>query len=56
VISSLEHDEIASLVEEIAGNGGSVAERIARAARLLKWGHSRTKSLWYRANLEKYFN
>ena len=45
---SIEQEEIAHLLEEIAGHGGSVAERIGRVARKLKWEYGRTKRLWYR--------
>lgn len=44
---AIEKDEMHDLLTRVAGNGGSEAERIARAARRLGWLYGRTKRLWY---------
>jgi hypothetical protein len=40
-------DEMKDSLRSIAGNGGSVKERIVRASRLTGFGYSRTFGLWY---------
>lgn len=44
---AIEKDEMRDLLEQVAGQSGSEAERIARAARRLGWLYGRTKRLWY---------
>lgn len=43
-----DQDEMSALLGRIAGQGGSVPERIARAARALGWNYRRAKAHWYR--------
>lgn len=44
---AVDHDEMAALLRKVAGEGGSIEERIARAARKLGWGFRRAKAHWY---------
>jgi chromosome segregation ATPase len=46
-ICEVEQAELSDLLASIAGRNGSVAERIARAARRLRWEYRRTKAHWY---------
>lgn len=46
-ICEVEQAELSDLLAAIAGKDGSVAERVARAARRLSWAYRRTKAHWY---------
>lgn len=44
---NLDRDEMTALLARIAGQSGSVEERMARVARKLGWNFRRVKSHWY---------
>lgn len=45
--ATVDREEISDLLRRVAGDAGSEAERIGRAARRLGWVYGRTKRLWY---------
>lgn len=45
--AAVDREEISDLLRRVAGDSGSEAERIGRAARKLGWLYGRTKRLWY---------